>query len=79
MRPVLKILKDESGRQIEGMVLLTVAGIVVGITAPQIARFFGLSAWLSLLIAAVCVFGLFLILVVIPSRIGVHPFLLLAV
>lgn len=69
MKIFLKILKDESGRQIEGMILIAIAGIIVAIAVPQIERFFGLSIWLSLLIAIAGVFGLFVVIIVIPNLI----------
>jgi WD40 repeat protein len=69
MKLFIKILKDESGRQIEGMILIAIAGIIVAILPPLIKRFFGLSNSLSFLIAIAIVFALFVVIIVIPNLI----------
>lgn len=63
----MKILKDESGRQREGMILIAITGIIAAIAVPQVEHYFGLSKLFSFLIAILGVFGLMALIIIIPN------------
>jgi len=62
MKRLLKILRDESGRQNEGMILLAFVGIVMAIAVPQTIKNWERYSWWSLLaipVAAIVIIAIY--------------------
>jgi WD40 repeat protein len=55
MKSFFKILKDEKGRQCEGMILVAIIGIILAIAIPNIIRYWDQHSWWSLLSIPVAV------------------------
>jgi len=49
MKRIFKILKDEKGRQCEGMILVAIVGIILAFAVPNITRLWPQYSWWSLL------------------------------